>query len=717
MFQSAPQQIEQFVSSLFRYADEDSFISFRAFDQFERGTAPVLIKSARVGSNIGDIVTEAATLAERVANLSKPSVFAPPVATFNNPSTARDEDVSNGVALSVEVDQGDTVAARRALEAILGPVTIAVHSGGEWIDEYGEVFPKVHLHWRLSEPTRTKEEHARLKEARWYAAALVKADLTAAPPCHPLRWPGSWNMKSAPKLAVVAAGNPASEIHLPEALERLQEAVEVAGYDSTTRKTNNAPGADPQAATIDIASALQQIPNESVHWDEWNRTGMATYRATGGTADGLAAWSDWSAKSDKHEDRACELRWQHYHTSPPTKIGAGTLFYMAQMANPLWTKPSLRASAAADTSSGADPQQKTDLPLLWFDDIEPCLDVRDFVQGVLVEQGAAVVYGESNAGKTFWTTDLALHVAAGMPWNGRRIEAGGVIYCVLEGGAGFRNRVAAWRSKHAMNGKELPFAAIPASLNLLHPSADTPRLVAAIKAAAERIGGPVKLVVIDTLSRALAGGNENAPDDMGALVGNMDTIRTATGASVLFVHHSGKDQAKGARGHSLLRAAVDTEIEVAADEDTPAKTATVAKQRELKKGDVFGFTLETVELGRNRHGEAVTTCIVIPSEGEAEPIQRDKGRRPNPNGQLGARALRIAIGKSGAYLPENDEYPHRTLAVSATVWRDEFYQLKAGSPDNNRQAFNRAETTLLASNIITARNGLVWFVLDQKRDN
>ena len=91
-----------------------------------------------------------------------------------------------------------------------------------------------------------------------------------------------------------------------------------------------------------------------------------------------------------------------------------------------------------------------------FDDIEPVLDANDFVQGVLMEGSAAVTYGESNAGKTFWTTDLALHVAAGKEWNGRRVEQGGVVYCVLERGIGFRNRVAGWRSAHGVDGRPSP---------------------------------------------------------------------------------------------------------------------------------------------------------------------------------------------------------------------------------------------------------------------
>ena len=64
------------------------------------------------------------------------------------------------------------------------------------------------------------------------------------------------------------------------------------------------------------------------------------------------------------------------------------------------------------------------------------------------------------------------------------------------------------------------------------------------------------------MSRALAGGNENAPDDMGAFVTNIDKIRHALNTHLCIVHHSGKDRARGARGHSLLRAGTDAELEV-----------------------------------------------------------------------------------------------------------------------------------------------------------
>ena len=304
--------------------------------------------------------------------------------------------------------------------------------------------------------------------------------------------------------------------------------------------------------------------------------------------------------------------------------------------------------------------------LLWFDDIQPVLDARDFVQGVLVEQGAAVVYGESNAGKTFWVTDLALHVAAGKSWNGRRIEQGGVIYCALEGGIGFRNRVVAWRQHHCQLGDRVHFAAVPETLNLRDPEADTPRLIAQVKAAAARMGQPMRLIVIDTLSRALAGGNENASDDMGALVRCMDLIRQETGACVLLVHHSGKDAAKGARGHSLLRAAIDTEIEVKADDATGMKSATVVKQRDLTKGGVFGFRLDQRVLGQNQHGEDVTTCVVVPEEAPSGSVSRPRHLTDTQRGWL--RDLSDMFAPEG---PAKERVPAPGMASVLTLTRDE----------------------------------------------
>jgi hypothetical protein len=214
----------------------------------------------------------------------------------------------------------------------------------------------------------------------------------------------------------------------------------------------------------------------------------------------------------------------------------------------------------------------------------------------------------------------------------------------------------------------------------------------------------------------MAGGNENSSEDMGALVLNADKVRQETNAHVSFVHHSGKDAAKGARGHSSLRAATDTEIEVTREQQGGPAVATVTKQRDMETKGEFWFSLEPIELGTNRRGKPVTSCVVVEAEKPNGTAGQNGTKGPKlPDGaSLAMRALVAALGKAGAKLPPTSDYPSDTTAVSAGTWREEFYQLKSGPNDTKKHAFSRAEETLLARNIITQRNGLVWFV---KRDN
>ena len=90
----------------------------------------------------------------------------------------------------------------------------------------------------------------------------------------------------------------------------------------------------------------------------------------------------------------------------------------------------------------------------------------------------------------------------------------------------------------------------------------------------------IKLIVIDTLAYAMAGGEENSAKEMGVAVDGMQKLRNEVGASILLIHHSGKDRSKGARGSSVLKAAVDTEIEINASGDKISLHAD--KQRHIR---------------------------------------------------------------------------------------------------------------------------------------
>ncbi|HUN00419.1 MAG TPA: helicase RepA family protein [Halothiobacillus sp.] len=348
------------------------------------------------------------------------------------------------------------------------------------------------------------------------------------------------------------------------------------------------------------------------------------------------------------------------------------------------------------------------LPYFTFADTEPNLEVSDFVEGLLVEGAMSVIYGESNAGKTFWVTDLALHIATGRPWCGREVKQGAVIYLALEGSHGIKNRVAAFKAHYNYDHQDIPFVVVPVGLNLLDPDADATAVVDTCRAVAERFSIPLALIVVDTLARAMAGGNENASEDMGALVTTGDMMRQATGAHLTYIHHSGKDTAKGARGHSSLRAATDTEIEITAD--GKARQAEVRKQRDLEGGEVWQFELEPIVLGTNARGKDVTSCVVRDTTNSemsrpARSINSLKGHN--------RRAFQLLIellaqtGQTG-----HAGTPDGTNSCPDKWWREQFYEkaMPSADQDTKKRTFRRAADFLVESHFVGMARERVWIV-------
>lgn len=260
------------------------------------------------------------------------------------------------------------------------------------------------------------------------------------------------------------------------------------------------------------------------------------------------------------------------------------------------------------------------LYLEYFEDIEVDTSTRPLIEDYLDQHSFSVIYGESNTGKTFVALDISFHIASGQAWNGANVEPGGVVYVAAEGGKGIRKRIAALRKRHPAIKPAI--AVVPCGINLRGRNSDVDALVRLIDEAALGLGMPIGLVVIDTLSRAMSGANENASEDMTAFVAAIDKLRAACGAHVMVVHHSGKDTAKGARGHSSLRAATDTEFEVADN------VLHVRKQRDMDYAEMRPFKLESVEVGMAATGKVITSCVVKWGEGGREfdevPLTKDE---------------------------------------------------------------------------------------------
>lgn len=172
---------------------------------------------------------------------------------------------------------------------------------------------------------------------------------------------------------------------------------------------------------------------------------------------------------------------------------------------------------------------------------------------MLVRDSLGAIYGASGSGKTFVALSWALSVATGSWWQGRKVVRGPVLFIAAEGSGGLGARIGAWKEHNRFCG-DAGLLVLPEPVCIMDPT--TARVVGEAAQARSAV-----LVVIDTVARSMPGGDENAAKDIGRLVDGADIIRRQSGACVLFVHHSGKDQSAGMRGNSALQAAVATVIE------------------------------------------------------------------------------------------------------------------------------------------------------------
>lgn len=326
--------------------------------------------------------------------------------------------------------------------------------------------------------------------------------------------------------------------------------------------------------------------------------------------------------------------------------------------------------------------------------------LRWLVRHVLPAEGLGCIFGASGSGKSFLALDLAAHVVEGQRWFGYRVEAAPVVYVALEGEAGFSQRVNAWQAHHQ---RPLPAGLrfVMQPLSLLEGE-DVTDLADAVNAC----GGAGGLLILDTLNRAAPGADENSSVDMGRIIDAAKTLQGKCGGLVLPVHHSGKDAARGLRGHSSLLAALDASIEVVKLETRREWRMDKAKDG---KGDAaHPFRLETVVVGEHEDGEPVTSCAVVPEQSMGEV------RRARPPASGNQRVVWDTLSEllSTADPLELSDLPHGiprgipvvTLEAALGSIRE---RMKC-EPKRRRERAQDALTALQEKGLVRVEAGFVW---------
>jgi hypothetical protein len=331
------------------------------------------------------------------------------------------------------------------------------------------------------------------------------------------------------------------------------------------------------------------------------------------------------------------------------------------------------------------------------------------VKGVLPAHGLNTIIGASGAGKTFLVLDILLHIALGWPWRGLRTRKCPVTCIAAEAGVMAQNRIIGWCRHHGVPWPE-NFHLIAENVNLFVSNADALAIIEDI-----RINQPgCGLVVVDTLARAMTGGNEREGRDMGVLIGHAEQIASELGAAVYLIHHTGKDAARGARGASELPGAVNFEGTAMREREQGAiGTFKVTKQRDGVTGTEFQYELKDVELGHDDDGDRVTTAVAVepPVTSDASPpgTSTGNGRKMGSNQKAAAKAFSQYVEAHGVRSPGGVGFPPGTMLI---VDRDAFTQFAAGklgdTPAENLKTMKRVVQGLVDQGFLAVNGGRLW---------
>lgn len=225
------------------------------------------------------------------------------------------------------------------------------------------------------------------------------------------------------------------------------------------------------------------------------------------------------------------------------------------------------------------------------------------IKHVIPADSVGMIFGASQAFKSFVAIDAACHVVHGMPWLGKRTRKGPVVYIAAEGGAGIWKRVQAWHKARGIPfNDDVDFFVIPMAVEL---RAEAWRVVEAVQA----LGITPAMVVVDTVSQTYTG-EENSASDMAAYLRELgNRFRALWHCAVALLHHTGHNATERPRGSSAILANLDWAHGVFRDEKEMMATVTNPKQKDVEPFADKTFSLTVQTIGTDEDGDKVTSLV------------------------------------------------------------------------------------------------------------
>lgn len=336
-------------------------------------------------------------------------------------------------------------------------------------------------------------------------------------------------------------------------IETRQEAVDAVyakHMGATLAVSRGKPASDEELRATDpllVATALERLSAwRCDSYESWIHVGMALH-SLGDM--GYQLWDNWSRKSEKYDPETCFAKWQTFteDSSNGNRITIASVYHWANEDDPnaliASTPPpvddeDIEALTEGDTNTGYTPEKPVhedeDLPILSLYDLmtHDWPEPPWIVPGIL-PVGLAVLAGRPKVGKSWLALQLAQAVAIGGRFLGECVERGPVLYLALEDVPRRLKRRAAmqgWKDIEAQC--DFMGAEGLRKIGLLNKGGGL-RIAKGIRKHGYR------LVVVDTLSRAISG-DQDSVVEMTAALGPLQSMAQQRQCCVLILDHHNK---------------------------------------------------------------------------------------------------------------------------------------------------------------------------------
>ena len=287
-------------------------------------------------------------------------------------------------------------------------------------------------------------------------------------------------------------------------------------------------------------------------------------------------------------------------------------------------------------------------------ELENLPKINWLIKDILIDGGIATIYGESGSTKSFLAIDLAMHLAIGSEWFGLEVNRGiPIIYTALEGFRGVVKRIKGWCKKNDISPSNI---FIDHDSLLLGEQGSVESFINYYKANNFHRG----MIIIDTFNMACPNIEENSAKEMSGVITKAKLIAEKLNSTVLIIHHSGKDESRGMRGSSSLKASMDTIIYVKQDSNGNCEWS-LEKSKDSECGVRYGYRLETIEVEMN--GEIETTCTL---DKLGEILEKKKKAKLTPKQTRVLNLLKDRL----LPLPSGHDYMDTVIEQCCNLWTE-----------------------------------------------